>query len=107
FVGLGAERLFLAIADGLDPTASNSSLDERVLNCVRTIGAQGQVIFGRAALVAVSFDRDVDVGMLLQELCIALQRALLVRAHIVLVVIEVNVLHILREELLFRSGRSR
>src|ERR1035438_7597344 len=52
--------------------------------------------------------------MLLQELGVALQRGLLVRAHIVLVVIEVDVFHILREEFFFggvgsgfwRRGRS-
>src|ERR1700686_3928772 len=106
FVRLGAERLLLAVADGLNTITANSSLDERVLHRVRAAGAEGKVIFGRAALVAVSLDRDVDVGVLLQELCIALQRALLVRAHIILVVIEVNVLYVSREEFLFRSVRS-
>src|ERR1700687_4812470 len=72
-VRLGAERFLFAVADGLDAIAGTSSLDERVFHRVRAIGAQGQVIFGRAALVAVSLDRDVDVGMLLQELRSALQ----------------------------------
>jgi len=106
FVRLGAERFLLAVADGLDAIAANSSLDKRVLDRVRAASAQGQVIFGRAALVAVSLDRDVDVGMLLQELGIALQRALLVRAYIVFVVIEVNVLYVSREQFLFRGVRS-
>src|SRR5229473_154728 len=74
---------------------------------VPAIGAEGEVIFGRAALVAVSLDGDVNVGVLLQELCIALQRSLLVRAHIVLVVIEVNVLYVAREQFLFRGVGSR
>src|SRR6202162_1163827 len=106
FVGFGAEWFLFAVADGLDTVAADSSLDERVLHRVRATGTQGQVIFGRATLVAVSLDRDVNVGVLLQELCVPLQRALLVRAHIVLVVIEVNVLYVSRKEFLFRSVRS-
>src|ERR1700731_4071008 len=54
----------------------------------------------------MTFDRDVDIGMLLQELRIGLQRALLAAANIVLVVIEVDVLHILREQFFFRGVRS-
>src|ERR1700693_6323511 len=106
FVGFGAERFLFAVADGLDTVAAHSSLDERVLYRVRATGTQGQVVFGRAALVAVSLDCDVNVGVLLQELCVPLQRALLVRAHIVLVVIEVNVFYVSRKEFLFRSVRS-
>src|ERR1019366_4515528 len=66
-----------------------------------------EVVFGGAALVAVPLDGDVNVGMLLQEPRIALQRCLIGCAHIVLVVIEVNVLHVLREEFLLGGGRSR
>src|SRR6266478_10233462 len=68
FVRLGAERFLLAVADGLDAIAAHSSLDERILYRVRAIGAEGEVIFGGAALVAVSLDGDVNVGVLLQEL---------------------------------------
>src|SRR5258708_39217624 len=64
FVRLGAERFLFAVADGLDTIAANSSLNERVLHRVRAAGAEGQVIFGRAALVAVSLDRDMNVGVL-------------------------------------------
>src|ERR1019366_2068649 len=49
FVRLGAERLLFAVADGFDAIAADSSLDERVLHRVRAAGAQGQVVFGRAA----------------------------------------------------------
>src|SRR5208282_2179536 len=58
FVRLGAERFLFAVAEGLDAIAGHSSLDDRILHRVRAIGAQGQVIFGRAALVAVSLDGE-------------------------------------------------
>src|SRR5271170_683121 len=107
FSRLGAERFLLAVADRLDAIATNSSLNERILHRVRAVGAQGEVIFGRAAFVAMSLDRDADVGMLLQEWSITLQRALVGRAYVVLVVVEENILHILCEQLLFRGGGSR
>src|SRR5208282_2579700 len=107
FVRLGAEWFLLAVADGLDAIAADSGLDERILHGVRAIGAQGEVIFGGAALVAMSLDGDVDVGMLLQEACIALHRALVGGAYIVLVVVEVNIFDVLSEELLLGSRGSR
>src|SRR5208282_4317390 len=107
FVRLGAERFLFAHGHGLDAIAAHSSLDERILHRAGAIGAEGEVIFGRAALVAVSFDGDADVGMLLQELGIGLQRSVLRRAYIGLVVVEVDILDILREEFLFGGVRGR
>src|ERR1700690_4445230 len=92
-VRFGAERLFLAVADGLYVVGGNPSLNQRVTNRVRTAVAQGQVVFRRSPFVAVSFHRKADVGMLLQELDVALHRGLLVRADIALVIFEVDVLH--------------
>src|SRR5271166_2413323 len=77
FVRFGAERLFFAVTDGFDAIAGDSSLDERILYGVGAIGAQGQVIFGRTALVAMALDGNVNVGMLLQELGITLHRSLI------------------------------
>src|SRR3981189_2597736 len=107
FVGFGAERLFLAVADGLDAIAANSALNERVLDCIRTVGSQCQVVFGGTTLVTVPFDHDVNVRMLLQELCVGLQWRLLIGADVRLVVFEVNIFHALSEELLPGAGRSR
>src|SRR5208337_3258490 len=81
FVGLAAERLLFAVTEGFDTIAAHSCLNEGVLHRVRAIAAQSEVIFGRAALVAVPLNREADVGMLLQELRIALQRALVGRAY--------------------------
>jgi hypothetical protein len=46
FVRFGAERFLFAIADGFDAIAANSCLDERIFHSIRTIRAQGQVVFG-------------------------------------------------------------
>ena len=82
FVGFGAERLLLAVADRLDIVGADATLHQRVLHGVRAAVAQSQVVLRRPALVAVSLDREVDVGMLLEESDICLQRTLLVRANI-------------------------
>src|ERR1035441_2288446 len=43
FVRLGAERLFLAVADGFDAIAGDSSLDERILHRIGAIGASARL----------------------------------------------------------------
>jgi hypothetical protein len=58
FVRFGAERLFFTVADGFDAIARHSRLNQRILHRVRAIRAKRQVIFGRTAFVAMSFDRD-------------------------------------------------
>jgi hypothetical protein len=52
----------------------------------------------------VSFNRDVDIGMLREELHVGLHGRLLVAANIGLVIVEVNILHVLTEQLLVRHG---
>src|SRR5581483_9752200 len=67
-VRLGAERFLLAVADRLDSAGIDSRRGQGVLYGIGTIVTQGQVVFRRAALVTVSLNREVDVGMLSQEL---------------------------------------
>src|SRR5262249_31494430 len=105
---IGAERLFLTVADGLDCVGTDSALDQSSLDRIGAVVAQANVVLGGTALVSGSLNRVVDAGMLLQEVDIALQHSLLVAADIGLVVIEVNILHVLREKLLFcRRWRRR
>src|SRR5205823_8543766 len=52
----------------------------------------------------MALDGECDIWMLLQEIGIALQRGLLVRIDIALVIIEVNVLHRLREQFFLGGG---
>src|SRR5271167_4031591 len=104
-IGFGAERLLLAVADRLDIAGADPTLRQRVLHGTRPAVAQSQVVLRGPALVAVSLDHEMDVGMLRQESDIGLQGTLLIRANIGFVVIEVDVLHVLREQFLVaRSG---
>ena len=73
FVRFGTERLLLAVTEGFDAITRNSSLDERILDRVRAVRAGGEVIFGQGrARRSIPRSRDVDIGMLLQELRIGL-----------------------------------
>src|SRR6266576_6769486 len=101
FVRLGAERLLLAVADRLDSAGAQAGLHQSVLYGVGTAVAQSQVVFRGAALVAVSFKRELDVGMLAKELRVALNGGLLVGTNTIRVVIKVDVAHVLREQFLF------
>src|ERR1017187_3255946 len=93
FVAFCAEGLFLAVADGFDPAGADAA--RRQCSLHRT-----------GALVAVSFNRDVYIGMLIEELHVGLQRRLLVTANVGLVVVEVNILNVLAEQVLVRHRRS-
>src|SRR5580704_4779261 len=107
-VRFSAERLLFAVADGLDIAGADPSSHQRALHGAGTAVAQSQVVLGGSALVAVSLNREVDVGMLLQESDIRLHRTLLVPSKIGFVVIEVDVLDVLREQLLLgRPGCGR
>ena len=60
-VGFGALRTLLAVADGLQTVGGNSELHQEVLGGTGAAVAQAQVVFGRAALVAVAFHHDGGV----------------------------------------------
>src|ERR1017187_9856819 len=94
FVAFCAEGLFLAVADGFDPAGADAARRQCSLHRTGALVAQSQVIVSRSALVAVSFNRDVYIGMLIEEL------------HVGLVVVEVNILHVLAEQVLVRHRRS-
>src|SRR5581483_1045351 len=71
-VVLGTERFFFTVADRLDVGRTDAALHQGVLHGIGAVVAQGEVIFLRAALVAVSLNRELHVGMLLQEVDISL-----------------------------------
>jgi hypothetical protein len=68
FIRYGAERFFFSVADGFDAVAGNTSLYQSTFDRIGAIGTESKVIFRRAALVGMAFNRDVNVGVLLQEL---------------------------------------
>src|SRR3954453_19953862 len=67
FIGVGALRTLLAVADGFQPVGRNSELGQKLLGCCSAPVAQAEVIFGRAALVAVSFEDDAVVREIAQD----------------------------------------
>src|ERR1700751_5410849 len=107
-VGFRAERLLLAVADRLDVAGADATLRQRALDGARAAVAQCQVILRGSALVAMSLNREVNVGVRRKESDIRLQRTLLVRTNIRFVILEINVLDVLGEELFIaRPGRWR
>jgi hypothetical protein len=107
FVALRASRLFLAVADGTDARGRDAQLHKCVLCGRGAIVAEREIVLGRSAFVAMTLDGEVNVGMLLQVIGIRLQNGLVARAHSVRVIIEVNVLHILRKRLFFGEADFR
>src|ERR1700758_5198402 len=105
FVAFGAERFFLAVADRLDAAGADAERGQGALDGARTLIAQRQVVLGGTALVAVSFNREVHVRMLREELRVGLDRGLLVAANVGLVVVKVDVLHVLVEQVLIGHVR--
>jgi hypothetical protein len=79
-------------------------LDKSVLYGVAAV-AQGQVVFSGAALVAVPFKRELNVGMLAEELRLPDGR-LLVWTNTIGVVVEVDVAYMLRT-ILLRLPRAK
>src|SRR5262245_38571909 len=57
-VGLGADRFFLAVADGLQLACSYAALNQGLTGRIGTALAQGQVVHAGAALIAVALDLD-------------------------------------------------
>ena len=88
FVVDGGKRFFLAIANGLDAAGADTLDDERLYQGAGAIGAEGEVVFFRSAVVAVALDHDVDVGMLDEELGICRRRSLVADAQVVTIEIE-------------------
>src|SRR5579884_4459606 len=66
-VVLGAEGLFLAIADGVQAVGGNPQRNEVLLYRIRAAVAKREVVLGRAALVAVAFNRHLHLRIVAQE----------------------------------------
>src|ERR1700684_3655842 len=81
FIFFQAERLLLAITDGLDAAGIDFGRSQGTLHRPGALVAQGQVVLGRAATVAVSLDRKADVGMLIEEEHIGLYSSRLIGAN--------------------------
>src|SRR5208282_4345535 len=102
FVVFQAERFLLAVADCLDTAGVHSGRGQGILHRTGALVSQGQIVLGRAAVIAMSLDRKVDVGMLVEKKHVGLYGSLLIGAYVGLVVVEINVLDALTEQILVR-----
>src|ERR1035438_4616062 len=67
FVGIRALRPFLAVADRLQPVRRHAQRLQELLGRCRAPVAQAEVVFGRAAFVAVAFHHDDGRGEIGQD----------------------------------------
>ena len=97
---LGADRIFLAEADCIQLIGGHAHRHQIVLGGFGAGIAKRDVVFGRAALVAITLDLQLVVGILLQMVASSFESAFKsadrVRAQRVLVVIEIGVLNAAR-----------
>ena len=75
----GIEREFLAVAHGAHARRRDAERDQIVAGGERAALAERQVVFGRAAFVAVAFDRDLPRRVFLQHAGVLLQVRLAAR----------------------------
>src|ERR1700751_2574496 len=101
-----AERPLLAPAYRVDPVGGNAQRDKIVLGSLRAPLAEAQVVFRRAALVAVALDRNVNRRIGAQELRVLGQCIARVGTNIGFVEIEEGIAHVLLEELADSRGLS-
>ena len=109
FVGFSAEGFFLAPTGCENAIGRKAEADEIFLDGVGAALAEGEVVFGGTALVAVAFDGDADVGIIFQEVGGPLKSSAGIGTNFGGVIVEVGVTDFLEEEFVeaFRPGRGR
>src|SRR5262249_4872907 len=107
FGGFTADRLLLAVADGLELGCGDAARGQGLQRGRGATFSQGQVVHGRPTLVAVALDLDLPAGVLADKLGGLSQSLLRFGAQVGLVVVEVNVFHRLVEELVVGWRRRR
>src|SRR5216683_616909 len=107
FLALRAKRLFLAVADGAQPVCGNSERDDVLLHGAGAAIAKPEVVFGGAALVAVSFDGHLNLRVVLQEIRGFRESIAGIGTNVRFVVIEICIAHFLQEELIEGGLRGR
>jgi hypothetical protein len=98
-VVLGTKRFLFAVADSVDAVAAHSCRYHSFLDRVGAAVPKSQVVLNRSPLVAIPFDGERDVGMLRQELGIALGGGPLISPNVELVEVKEDIVDILSEEL--------
>src|SRR5208282_66623 len=106
FVVTDHRRAFLAVADGSDAAGGDAERDQRAFHRVGAAIAEREVVFARAAVVAMAFDRDFHVLIFLEPGCLALKRLLAFRLDVRLVEVEEDAIADVLDEILARTRRG-
>ena len=69
-VVLGAERPLLAPARGFHSFGGNAERNQKVFCGFGAPLAEAEIVFRRASLIAMSFERNMDLRIRAQKLCI-------------------------------------
>jgi hypothetical protein len=96
-VALGAERLFFAVADGVQAVGGDTELHQVILDGSSAAIAEDQVVFSGAAFVAMAFDGGLDLRMAAEEFGGFAKSLAGISADIGFVKVEVRVFHFLQE----------
>src|SRR5258708_29501500 len=105
--GFGADLVVLAVAAGLELVRGYAALCQGLMSGIGASFAQGQVVHGGPALVAVALNPDLPVGVCFDDFGGMGQRLLRLGTQISFVVIEVDVLDGLGKQLFLPQLRWR
>jgi hypothetical protein len=100
------DRTFLAVGDRVDARRINAERDQIILHDRSAALAKGEVVFTRAALVAVAGDHDADRRVGLQPGGLQLQDFLIVGVQTVFVEVKIDALTDVHAEI-FQRTRCR
>ena len=110
FACIRADRPLLTKADCFQLFARDAEGDQGIFGSSRTAVTEGQVVLSRTTLIAMPLDRDNEVSIHLEDgferTRITLQNRLIAGTNITFVVIEVNILHLARQDLLHALSGS-
>jgi hypothetical protein len=67
-VVLGANRTILSVRDSRDPVCGNAQIRQEILGRGGSPITQAEVILLTSSLVTVALDRELDVGIRLEEI---------------------------------------
>src|SRR5262249_51192539 len=107
FGGFTADRLFFAVADGFELGRADPAHSQGLQRGCGATFSQGQVVHGRATLVAVALDLDLPVRVLADNLRGLGHGLLRFGPEVGLIVVEVDILHRLGEQFLIGWRRRR
>ncbi len=104
---LHAEGLFFAEADGVEAIGRDPQGDQVLFDRRGAAIAEGEVVFRRAALVAMTLNGDADLGVVAKEIRGLAEGIAGVGANVSLIEVEVSVANLAGKELVERRFRRR